>query len=59
MLYTTLRPYVDKYREDCNIKRKTNCLKKDLRFEEIRFKRYHQTIKMNLKNMLKDLVFDS
>ncbi len=37
-LYTTLRPYVEKYRSDCNITEKQWPTK--FGFEEIRFKRY-------------------
>ena len=37
-LYTTLRPYVNKYKEDCNIKEKQ--WPERFGFEEIRFKRY-------------------
>ncbi len=37
-LYTTLRPYVDKYKSDCNIKEKQWPDKYG--FEQIRFKRY-------------------
>ena len=37
-LYTTLRPYVNKYREDCDIKEKQ--WPDRFGFEEIRFKRY-------------------
>ena len=37
-LYTTLRPYISKYREDCDIKEKQ--WPDRFGFEEIRFKRY-------------------
>ena len=37
-LYTTLRPYVNKYKEDCDIKEKQ--WPDRFGFEQIRFKRY-------------------